>query len=518
MPNNTMVDQLKKLGITKEKEYDILLVNFGNIDSDSDQYLYEYFLDDDYVQKVVYSDKYFVSGRKGTGKTALYRWIKYSEMKHGYQCFNMNLTDLNQADFGSLSDDNKPSNSVYQTVWEYTILCEIARMIVNDQNSYFHSVDFQELRQYINFFYGNTTLDMHKLILEFTTKKGFSLFGPPLKAYYGKSENYTVDKSKFVSLNKVNKRLSDLIINYLMENDEKMFVLQFDGLDNDYNYEAFDNYKKIIISLLTAIYDLNNSFRSKSIGLKVIAYLRSDIFRAVHDHHPNSAKWTFLMMELDWSVKIEREFKHCKLKKLIDYRIRRSLPSLSKDVDAFEHLFSQMTSNNDQSSQQYFVSYLKRTMIRPRDLIALCIYTQNHVKFSKSYDSDVEKAIRKEYISWFWSEISNEINTIVNPEILKRFLHKLENKMRSYEEGKHIYEHFCETEKALLNNKTKSIFSYQDLMEQLFKFGIIVNVQKRYEKTFVYYSVIRNPLLVFNYKLEFQVNECLRDLNQLHYL
>ena len=516
MENNSLRDQLSKSGILT-KDYDILKVNFGNIDSDSDQYLYDYFLDDEYVQRVVYSDKYFISGRKGTGKTALYRWIKYSEMKHGYQCSNMNLTDLNQADFGSLSDDNKPSNSVYQTIWEYIILCEIARMIVNDPNCYFHSVEYQELRQYINFFYGNTTLDMHKLVLEFTSKKGFSLIGPPLKVFYGKHENYTLDKTKFASLSKVNNRLSELITNYLADNKEKLFILQFDGLDNDYNYEAFDNYKKIIISLLTATYELNNQFREKIDGLKIITYLRSDIFRAVHDYHPNSAKWTFLMMELDWSIKIERDFSNSKLKKMIDVRIKKSLPTLESD-DAFEYLFSQLKKSDDSFEPSNFTTYLKRTMFRPRDLVALCIYTQNRIRYNSTFNNEVDKEIRKEYIAWFWSEISNEINTIVNPETIKRYLHKLDNKVRTYDEGRGIFDNFCKKEKNIINNKTKEVFTYQELMEYLFKFGLIVNVQKRDNMSDIYYSIIRNPLVVFNYKLDFQINECLRDLNRLHYL
>lgn len=517
MENQSLKNQIISKGMLPQKNLNILKVNFGDIDSDSDKYLYDYFLDDDFVNKIVYGDKYFVSGRKGTGKTALYRWIKYSEMKYGYICSNMNLTDLNQADFKNLSDDNKPANTVYQTIWEYTILCEIARLIVFDPDCYFHSGDYQDLRQYIHFFYGDKTLDMHKLVLDFTTKKGAKLVGPPLQVFYGKHENYVIDKEKFVSLNKVNKKLLDLITKYLIDNPEKRFILQFDGLDNDYNYESFDNYKRIIISLLTATYELNNKFKSDDIGLKIISYLRSDIFRAVHDYHPNSAKWTFLMLELDWSIKIEKDFSNSKLKKMIEFRIKKSVKDIPPNKDPFEFLFEDLTKKEDNKTSTFFSQYLKKTMFRPRDLIALCIFTQKNVKVNLKYNEETENEIRKEYLGWFWSEISNEINTIVNPETIKRFIQKLGNDVVSYEEGNKVFTNYCQTEKNIINYKTKEVFTYQELMEYLFKFGIIVNVQKR-ELHNTYFSVIRSPLVIFNYKLDFQVNECLRDLNRVHFL
>lgn len=515
--SNSLRDQIIDKGIAKELEFKILKVNFGQIDSDSDTNLYDYFLDDNYIDKVVNSNISFITGRKGTGKTALYRWIKYSEMKNGYICSNMNLTDLNQSDFSDLKDENKASYSVYQTIWEYTILCEISRMIVFDENCYFHSGDYQTLRQYVNFFFGKNPIEMHKLVLQFTSKKGASVVGPPLNLYYGKQENYTLDKRKFVSLSIVNRSLTQHITNYLIDNPEKKFVLQFDGLDNDYNYESFDNYKKIIISLLTATYNLNNEFISNKIGLKVLSYLRTDIFRAVHDFHPNSAKWTFLTLELDWAIKSEGYFASSKLKEMIDIRIRKSLPDLPQNIDAFEYLFLEFDKAVENKTS-HFSDYLKRTMFRPRDLIALCIYTQNKLRFERKYNTHVDKLIRKEYIIWFWSEISNEINTIINPEILKRFIQRIGNTPKSYEQGKQIFDTFCEKEKAIKNNKTGNSFIYQELMEYLFKFGIIVNINKQKSSLVTYLSIIRNPLVEFNYKLEFQINECLKDLNYLQYL
>ena len=51
---------------------DFLSVNFGDIDGRSDPNLTDYFFDRDYWEKIVLGYKYFVIGRKGTGKSALY--------------------------------------------------------------------------------------------------------------------------------------------------------------------------------------------------------------------------------------------------------------------------------------------------------------------------------------------------------------------------------------------------------------------------------------------------------------
>lgn len=515
--NSKIRSELEKLGY--KKEFAILNVNFGSIDSESDANLFDYFLDDDYIEKIVNSNIYFITGRKGTGKTALFKWIKYSEMKYGYFCSNMNLTNLNQGDFQSLTDDNKASYSVYQTIWEYTTLCEIARMIVKDDNHNFHSVDYQNIKQYVNFFFNDNLLDMHKLVTNFATKKGVELIGPPLRIFYGRHQNYTLDKSKFVSLSIVNKTLFDTISNYLHDSEHKQFILQFDGLDNDYNYEAFNNYKKIIISLLTAIYTLNNQFKQENLSIKVLAYLRSDIFRAVHDFHPNSAKWEFLKYELDWSVKFENDLPSSKIKKMIDIRIRKSLSGLSIDDDPFEFLFKQLDYEYDSRQKGYFSEYIKKTMFRPRDLVALCIYTQKNIRSEKIFTRNVYKNIQKEYLQWFWNEISNEINTIIQPSILKRFIQRLGNGILSYTEGEKIFNDFSQREKLINNYLTNKPFEYQELMEYLFKFGIIVNAEKnKGVNHYKYLSIIRNPLVEFNYKLDICVNECLHNINKLHSL
>ena len=56
-------------------------VKFGVIDGMYDLDLEEYFIDRDYFEGLFEKNNFFVIGRKGTGKSALYNWIHTTSSK-----------------------------------------------------------------------------------------------------------------------------------------------------------------------------------------------------------------------------------------------------------------------------------------------------------------------------------------------------------------------------------------------------------------------------------------------------
>ena len=71
----------------KELEY-LLNVDFGDIDGLYDPNINQYFVDIEFKKSLLFEPKYFVIGRKGTGKSALYNWIYRNQNLDGIMVSN----------------------------------------------------------------------------------------------------------------------------------------------------------------------------------------------------------------------------------------------------------------------------------------------------------------------------------------------------------------------------------------------------------------------------------------------
>jgi polynucleotide 5'-kinase involved in rRNA processing len=61
----------------------LLQTDFGNPDGLYDHNLENYFLDQKYWEDIIEKPTYYVVGRKGTGKSAIYNWINNRQKEKG---------------------------------------------------------------------------------------------------------------------------------------------------------------------------------------------------------------------------------------------------------------------------------------------------------------------------------------------------------------------------------------------------------------------------------------------------
>src|SRR5690606_13774764 len=123
----------------------------------------------------------------------------------------------------------------------------------------------------------------------------------------------------------INKRLEQLVRSYLKRNRTRKYIIQFDQLDD--NYTTFINnkaYFQCIISLFKAIYDLNLIFDYEKIPVKIIAYLRSDIYYEINTYDPDSARWDDHKHVLNWAIINKSDWDNPPLLQLINKRIANS--------------------------------------------------------------------------------------------------------------------------------------------------------------------------------------------------
>ena len=132
-------------------------IDFGEIDGYGDPNLVKYFIDDNYWDSIVNGKVFFVAGKKGTGKSSIYKAIENMAHTEGGLISNTDFGEFPFQKLLQLSDDSFSAPNQYQTVWKNMILQLFAKLIasLNDEmdNPYFH-----EIKDFVSSCIGNSVV------------------------------------------------------------------------------------------------------------------------------------------------------------------------------------------------------------------------------------------------------------------------------------------------------------------------------------------------------------------------
>lgn len=283
-------------------KYDLIKkIDFGEIDGYGDPNLEKYFLDNGYWERIINDRIFFVVGKKGTGKSAIYRMIEKESFSNGCIVVNKDFGEFPFEKLLGLQDDSFAKPNQYQTIWKNVVLNLFIQAIskLPDENNPYYT----EIKTYNNMYLGNAS-ELHKDIISKTIKKNGSLIfhgiGIGTERETGSTYKYNEE-----NITAVNASLHELIVNYFLTSDsERKIVIQFDRLDDNYNqYQDLEEYYQAIISLFKVVYTFNQLFRSKRIfNAKIVLYMRSDIMRAMASRDAESARWDDFRLDLHWGV------------------------------------------------------------------------------------------------------------------------------------------------------------------------------------------------------------------------
>lgn len=153
------------------------------------------------AEKVLSGEKFYVVGRKGSGKSAISQYILNlcnDNVASGYKIYTEQLSFKNFPfnELYALQNGKYTKPNQYITIWKYIIYSCICRLMVKNQ-----SID-EELRTLLKKLYPPTTIkSLSRLIDSWTTKE----FGAQI---LGSGGNIKVEKiSKFESLSWIEKQI-----------------------------------------------------------------------------------------------------------------------------------------------------------------------------------------------------------------------------------------------------------------------------------------------------------------------
>lgn len=467
----------------KEKISLFRRIDFGDIDANADPNLESYFIDDNYWENIIEKPVFYVIGKKGTGKSALYRMFKKYSYDKGAIISNHDFGDFPINKFMTLSDDDFANPNQYQSLWKLVVLNIFVSLIVNSETADISNNYYEELKKYYDIRLGDAS-DLLRRSINLVHKREHSLevekigIKPKLSSETGIATEYGFDD---YSLSELNRKLLDSITNYFKtcNCNDIPYIIQFDRLDDTYN-QANDlkKYYDVIISLMKIVYTMDTNFRINEINnVKVIVYLRTDIVDEIAKRDSESARWDDFTYKLNWAIVNKKDWKDSKLLKVIDKRISTSINDEINLRSLLDSSTIQLQRKN-YSKEKYkdVIKYIvDQTMHRPRDLIMFCKYIKKEIE--KPHCQEISyrtiKNAEKEFCDWLANkELANEINPIIkNTKELYDILRRIGDSPFKYEQFKTLYD----------DNDTLNKYATADEMaEYLYDIGIFMNVYWSY--------------------------------------
>ena len=485
----------RKLKMTENEKIQYLkAIDFGELDANADPKLEIYFVDDNYWDRIIKHPIYFVIGKKGTGKSAIYQYLQKKSIEEGTIIANKDFADFPSERLTDLADNNFAKPNQYQSLWQHVILDIFIDLIMHNQNADTSGIYYKELKSYYDVCIGDS-INLHKEVLSSLKKVGHSLELTALGITPSISQENEITKqigSWDRNISAINSRLLNILYQYfLSREDNSSYIIQFDRLDDTYNqYSDIENYYHLIISLMKTVYSVNNKFRIAGLdNIKVIVYLRSDIIREIGKFDSESARWDDYTFIINWAVLNQNDWRNSALLKMINKRISTSL---GKDI-SFYDLFNKQAINLHiggitGAKQDVFKYIVDKTFHRPRDIIQFCKYIQKEVSetidIRKINFRNIKNA-EKSYTYWLVSsELSNEMNPIIKDiDLLFELLKSLGKRPFSFTTFKTNYD-------TIIGNS--DMMNPDKLIEYLYDVGIILNVSRDRNGTLLFRSIIRN--------------------------
>lgn len=426
--------------------------------------------------EIINGDKFYIIGRKGSGKTAISQYLRNLNKVDAYSGFNFFSEQLTFKSFPfnelyALENTKYTRPNQYITIWKYIIYSCICRQLVKNQN-----ID-RELREVLEKLYPPVDIkSLSKMISNWTTKG----FGAQV---LGTGADIAIEKiSDFDKLSWIDKTniLEEIIDDYI---DDAHYFVIFDELDEDYRYfdtkQEKEQYVFLITSLFKAVQDVKSYFKDKKKVICPVIFLRDDIYLLIKDTDKN--KWGDFKISLEWD--------EAKLKHMLAFRISRAIDPNGEIMafdDAWHRIFTSETiklGGNPRKRVPIFKYITLSTQLRPRDYIKyLQVCAERALQNGEvRISAETVKFVDKGFSNYLKDEMVDEIHAQL-PDILEIF--SIISQIRKWA---FTIDEFKTTYLSYYRKKTVTNGNVDHVLQLLFDFSIIGNRAKNRQISFFRY-------------------------------
>ena len=405
---------------------------FGNIDAKNELLInsaeeHERFLSGFLLPPTVIEDdllsgrKYFITGMKGIGKTALLRYLDLRlRKKEHYQTalllFKSDITDSDKKAIIRIGGKTTVANPEmpddtdfsYETAWKwflYRVIVEYQEQ-TGSKKIFKENADWERFIQCINAPLNNDERSGIKSFIPSLSKGKVKIASSPsieLDFDWDDKEKRLIDFSALL-------KQVDRLFSRLTPTSEA-FTLFIDELEVDTSSEAKQTHdKKLIRDLIIAIERFNSGCFSRNYNVRIIAALRSEVLSAIELTGKEVNK-----IISDFGVPIIWNrggitLKDHPLLKIIELRLQYSETYNSRNHDyreerAWDRYFPAQLSSKP--SEAYI---LNMTWLRPRDIVRLLNIVRDASPSSTNFNDNAIAISRKEYSLQSWIELTEELS------------------------------------------------------------------------------------------------------------
>jgi hypothetical protein len=381
---------------------------FGAIDADNDDLLLKCFEDHDAYRDVRAQSKYLIIGRKGSGKTAIYK-ILLTEQQSTYFSFGHTFTDYPWQHHDLQARVGVPEADRFTHSWKYLILLSLSKIILNmDQAIPFDDDSLSgsaRIEKFIIDTYGSRDPDVTQL---FTPSKRLHLkphFDIDFKLLkFGVSPESVPMNELPTIVQEINQNLLGYVLACLHP-DHEYFVC-FDQLDLGFDPNKPD-YSNRLIGLLLAARDINLAARAAKRRALIAIFLRDDIYDELHFEDKNKITENF-SATIEWDAPPRTDKT---LRALMGKRFEAVLANDADETVSWEQVFDE--TKQMPGHQTKYGHILDRTYRRPRDIIRFCNAVLKQYKRRSGEgpfeNIDINKA-RPEYSEYLLGELDDEVH------------------------------------------------------------------------------------------------------------
>jgi hypothetical protein len=353
-------------------------INVGKVSAERDDLLSEYFFDNGVLKSVIDSPTSFlVLGRKGAGKTAVFKHLSENRKKFIIDndlLIPLSFEDYNWSIHSLLVDENKAESLAYKQSWRFVILVECIKAYkgwfdnkilpvpkkIEKANKLLEKL-FDSPIPSISQIVGRKLLSLSSLSLP---KGGLDLENGDLDSvsleggevsFEAVQNNKTMQQLLSENIENIIKHL-ELAFEEIDLTWPKIFIC-FDRVDEAWDDVSYTSSRRVIAGLVSASDSITSQYKG---FLRPIVFLREDIFDVLSINDANKLREDCGAL-LHWN---KSTLSNLMLRR-INYFATQANAVLSTDIDS---LFDKREMRQRLKPLNYLI---KRTMMRPRDLISI---------------------------------------------------------------------------------------------------------------------------------------------------
>lgn len=480
------------------------------------------FVKNDYLDDLICSDKFFLIGEKGTGKTAYAVFLEINNYQNTRACLKF-IRETDYSKFLSMKQEKHLQLSDYSSIWQVILLLLIANEIREEdlETSFFSKRGrLDSLKNAVNEYYVHafTPEIVNTFSLVENSKIAAELFNKFLKASGEESRTQSFSESNFqVNLLYLERQFKEALAEIKLKQNRILFI---DGIDIRPGSIPYSEYLDCIKGLANAIWTLNSSFFSQindSKGrMRVVLLLRPDIFSSLSLQNSTN-KLLDNSVFLDWRTTYP-EYRTSKLFEVTDNMLRVQQEVKLDAGKAWDYYFPWESTSKKLNGDfdDSFVDFLRYSYSRPRDIVTIMNIlhktfkaknrTDGHFKRSDFFNNEFLNA----YSQYLMGSVKDQLSFYYTDEEYETFLaffNFLNGQPRfSFQEYRSAYQKFAEYVLEKRNSIPEFVETDEKFLQFLYDTNVISYVEQAEFQNFVRWCYRERSLSNINPKVKMGLN------------